>query len=62
MTSTHGFLTAGNKLTLPGARLWKYPLSIPDNCASHIAHGALTSANLGFLILDEFFDSKPSLR
>jgi hypothetical protein len=30
-TSTPGFLIAGNKLTLPGARLWKYPLSIPEN-------------------------------
>jgi hypothetical protein len=30
-TSTPSFLTAGNKLTLPGARLWKYPLSIPEN-------------------------------
>jgi hypothetical protein len=37
-TTTHGFPIAGNKLTLPGARLWKYPLSIPEPCASHIAH------------------------
>jgi hypothetical protein len=28
---------AGNELTLPGARLWKYLLSIPENCASRIA-------------------------
>jgi hypothetical protein len=29
---TPGFPIAGKKLTLPGARLWKYPLSIPENC------------------------------
>ena len=38
MTSTPGFLTTGNKLTLPGVRLWKYHLSIPKPCASRIAH------------------------
>jgi hypothetical protein len=30
-TPTPGFLIAGNNLTPPGASLWKYLLSIPEN-------------------------------
>jgi hypothetical protein len=34
MTSTPGFQIAGNKLTPPDARLWKYLLSILNLCFS----------------------------
>jgi hypothetical protein len=51
-TLTPGFPIAGNKLTLPGARLWKYPLSIPENCASLITH-KITMRTKDFRVLQE---------
>jgi hypothetical protein len=33
-----------NELTPPGAQLWKYLLSIPENCASRIAHEVVVPA------------------
>jgi NADPH:quinone reductase-like Zn-dependent oxidoreductase len=38
---------------LPGARLWKYPLSIPENCASRIAHKELIEAGKLVPIIDK---------
>jgi hypothetical protein len=53
-TSTPGFPIAGNKLTLPGARLWKYPLSIletvPHVSLKRLRNLASVTSDLGMVV------------